>query len=717
MTIEEALAASEAEPVTDDDMQFWIDEHLRVISIPKNGVVAGVEGDKNVNKIKFGMNRYYHGFDMSELSGRILYSNAKGNKNYYNITDMQTNGNTITFSWLVDADAVQYMGKTAFVVYLFKIQGSELRQKFFSTLATLKVLEGMEVDSAVPVEKQTDIIERMKEEISAYAEEVKKSLPADYTAMTEQVNSLKEDLVDKTNSLKEDLDTLNQGGLNLKEDFIGTQINEWLNEHPEATTTVQDKSIGENKLTEKLNKVIRNNFYTPEMFGAVGDGVTDDSQAFIEMFNLSTYVNNITFNLKSNTTYYIKSPLHCVCGRGIGSTKIFGNGAVILSDVVTDEIALKLTNLNNMSVVRDLTIKYAGISQGTIGLYVSSETALENVKVDGFTKYCFYLNTPYTTHKNLKCEHSNYNSIKCDDDSAYIYVPDGSKATNITMLTCSIGSPIYSVVKYGFYLGGLNNVLVACCPFGSGKYGFYINGRGNIIISPYVEYGTGSNEYLFYFTGQSALNKVIGVYNSGTCDYKDEGLLNYFEKTGAYSKDIGIVMNPNNIKEPNLINCEENKISLFDMSNPFPSNTTFDGEWYETSITDDRPEFCININVANFNKYDLLNRQFVCGAFLDGDYPENLGYSVVFNNTFGKSLSNYSSAVGRLIEIPDATVQIKFFKFQNNVTGVYRWKPFLYEIPTNKTPLKEKFGLPYITLTENGVPYKLSIKNGEITIT
>lgn len=196
--LEEMLEDAEeyATPVTDDDLQFWIDEHLRVISIPKNGVVAGVEGDKNVNKIKFGMNRYYHGFDMSTFSGRILYSNAKGNKNYYNITDMQASGSTITFSWLVDADAVQYMGKTAFVVYLFKIQGSELRQKFYSTLATLKVLEGLEVDSAVPVEKQTDIIERMKEEISAYAEEVKKSLPADYTAMTEQVSSLKEDLAD-----------------------------------------------------------------------------------------------------------------------------------------------------------------------------------------------------------------------------------------------------------------------------------------------------------------------------------------------------------------------------------------------------------------------------------------------------------------------------------------------------------------------------------------
>lgn len=202
--LEEMLEDAEeyATPVADDDLQFWIDEHLRVISIPKNGVVAGVEGDKNVNKIKFGMNRYYHGFDMSTFSGRILYSNAKGNKNYYNIADMQTSGNIITFSWLVDADAVQYMGKTAFVVYLFKTQGSELRQKFYSTLATLKVLEGMEVDSAVPVEKQTDIIERMKEEISAYAEEVKKSLPADYTAMTEQVNSLKEDLGNQENKLE-----------------------------------------------------------------------------------------------------------------------------------------------------------------------------------------------------------------------------------------------------------------------------------------------------------------------------------------------------------------------------------------------------------------------------------------------------------------------------------------------------------------------------------
>lgn len=278
-----------ATPVADDDLQFWIDEHLRVISIPKNGVVAGVEGDKNVNKIKFGMNRYYHCFDMSTFSGRILYSNAKGNKNYYNITDMQASGNTITFSWLVDADAVQYMGKTAFVVYLFKTQGSELRQKFYSTLATLKVLEGMEVDSAVPVEKQTDIIERMKEEISAYAEEVKKSLPADYTAMTEQVSSL-----------KEDLETLNQGGLNLKDEVIGKNVTDWLDEHPEATTTVQDGAIIEQKINTNFLSWIKKDYVTPEMFGAIGDGVTDDSGAFDQAIK---YLEKLVISEQMQTGY------------------------------------------------------------------------------------------------------------------------------------------------------------------------------------------------------------------------------------------------------------------------------------------------------------------------------------------------------------------------------------------------------------------------------
>lgn len=86
-------------------------------------------------------------------------------------------------------------------------------------------------------------------------------------------------------SLKEDMDTLNQGGLQLKEDFIGKQVNGWMDNHPEITTTVQDGAIGEQKISAEFLLWIKKEYVTPEMFGAVGDGVKDDTNAIQKMFD------------------------------------------------------------------------------------------------------------------------------------------------------------------------------------------------------------------------------------------------------------------------------------------------------------------------------------------------------------------------------------------------------------------------------------------------
>lgn len=184
------LAASD----TEEEFQFRIDEHLRTIAIPEKGVVAGVEGDLNVNIARFTMTRYYHGRDLSKLNIRINYRNANGQVNYYTVSDATVSGDSIVFSWEFAADVTQYKGNVQFVVYLFSATNAVLKQRFFTTLGTLEVLEGLEVDSSIPVSEQTDILLHLKKDLSAYAEEVKKSLPADYTAMTEQVNSLKEDM-------------------------------------------------------------------------------------------------------------------------------------------------------------------------------------------------------------------------------------------------------------------------------------------------------------------------------------------------------------------------------------------------------------------------------------------------------------------------------------------------------------------------------------------
>lgn len=380
-----------ATPVTDDDLQFWIDEHLRVISIPKNGVVAGVEGDKNVNKIKFGMNRYYHGFDMSTFSGRILYSNAKGNKNYYNITDMQASGSAITFSWLVDADAVQYMGKTAFVVYLFKTQGSELRQKFYSTLATLKVLEGMEVDSAVPVEKQTDIIERMKEEISAYAEEVKKSLPADYTAMTEQVSSLKEDV----NNLK------SSGANN------------------ESLIVIYD-ILSKGTYTEDISSLMS------QLDGLVHDG----------MYKITSDVENATLSNKSN--YVAKeSKYTCTVTASLGYK---------ISAVVVTMGGVDISSSNYDKTTKTVTIEsVTGNVNITVTTIESDFTSLKYIKGDGNS----WIDTGVVADVNHRYELSA--KLDGDDADEYFFGADqyniGSAYNQFVMKTVSTHAKIMGTIN------------------------------------------------------------------------------------------------------------------------------------------------------------------------------------------------------------------------------------------------------------------------------
>ena len=55
-------------------------------------------------------------------------------------------------------------------------------------------------------------------------------------------------------SLQEQIDTLNDGGLNISQETVAQQVTEWLDEHPEATTTVDDGSLTDKKLTAAERK-------------------------------------------------------------------------------------------------------------------------------------------------------------------------------------------------------------------------------------------------------------------------------------------------------------------------------------------------------------------------------------------------------------------------------------------------------------------------------
>lgn len=112
--------------------------------------------------------------------------------------------------------------------------------------------------TAEGVKKLQDESSTQQKAIEDKGKNTLESIPADYGTLSGKVN----ENTGGIRELKEDLDTLNQGGLNLKEDFIGKQVNNWLDEHPEATTTVQDGSLDEKKIQVSFRCKIKRTYRT-----------------------------------------------------------------------------------------------------------------------------------------------------------------------------------------------------------------------------------------------------------------------------------------------------------------------------------------------------------------------------------------------------------------------------------------------------------------------
>lgn len=205
--------------------------------------------------------------------------------------------------------------------------------KVFKTVGD-NIREGARAGELIDFSTITDKLDVLEPEISALQDDTSEN-KKNIKNNSEDITKLNDDLAKETSRAKQEEKRIES----LFTDDVETSVSNWLDAHPEATTTVQDASLTEYKFTANLKHHTLKDYVTPEMFGAVGDGITDDTTAL-----------NMAIENSRGKILLLK---------GVYAT----NQAIN----ITDEISIKGINCNGLSA------KLGGISSGIVS---SAEIAI-----------------------------------------------------------------------------------------------------------------------------------------------------------------------------------------------------------------------------------------------------------------------------------------------------------------------------------------------------
>ena len=196
------------------DRTLVVDNNFRTIKIPATVPTIGVENDDDVHRLEFRLPRYVSGTDLSEFSIRINYINAQGESDVYTVrdSDKETDSQYISFTWLVGPTATRYKGNTKFNICCQILSTTEkdedglflVDREFNTTVATLPVLEGLEVDEGI-VSQYSDIITQWQNELFGTTDSEIEKIKA---ASIEQQNAINQKGNDVKNSIPDEYETV-----------------------------------------------------------------------------------------------------------------------------------------------------------------------------------------------------------------------------------------------------------------------------------------------------------------------------------------------------------------------------------------------------------------------------------------------------------------------------------------------------------------------------
>lgn len=382
MNVDEVLAKMDALDANEEEIQYIIDENLRVISIPQLGVVLGVEGDKDINSAKFKMVRYYKGIDLSKFEIRINFANANGDLSYYTVKNPTVTDDTLTFEWLVGYLVTKYKGTVRFVVRMIITDSStgEVQQAFDTTIGEARSLEGLLVDTPTD-EKVYDIVAQLKADLTDHVNNLLETIPEDYNELTKKV----EDNTSGISQLKEDIAFVSDERIS-----------------PSMTNFVVDGR----QLFNKDGKLI-NGYYNNGKFVERSDmgGHFIKIKGGSNICASGAFFYGATFDANRKL---IKEYLYVADG----------------SYITTEQNAVWLYVATSTQVLDQLVVSYGDDDGNPVGNYWDRTFYVDGKYIDGVTSHTIY-KLPYIQNCRVKCNGGN------DTVTAYYAGVDCKKTVNI----------------------------------------------------------------------------------------------------------------------------------------------------------------------------------------------------------------------------------------------------------------------------------------------
>lgn len=197
---------------------------------------------------------------------------------------------------------------------------------------------------------KSDINDAIANATQKIVDQVKDNIPLDYSQLSTDVSSLKQDKVDKPSAADDGkIPRAKEGGVEWVEvgqptdEQTNSAVSSWLNEHPEVTTTVMDGSINEEKFANTLRKKKANYYILVEK-------MKEDTSLIID--TVCVTLGYYKLNDGGESTYKIRKKIATDIDDG-GSIIFLNNGFVAELIVENETVNVKQFGAHGDNITDD----------------------------------------------------------------------------------------------------------------------------------------------------------------------------------------------------------------------------------------------------------------------------------------------------------------------------------------------------------------------------